>query len=89
MRITRIDIESRNGNATLTLDFHTGQPKVRVTGHAGDGVNLARDRFDDWGPISSADQLAALARRLQIRLDGHAGTAADVAVYHRLLEQML
>jgi hypothetical protein len=85
MRITRIEIQGPKGQATLRLDYDTGAPKVRVNGWAG---ALTREPFDDWARCNNADEIAAMARRLQTRLDGHAGTAGDVAAYRTLLEQM-
>jgi len=84
MRITRIDIQSAKGDATLTLDCHVGRPQIRVSGWAG---ATPRQPFSDWA-FADADGIVGLARPLQLRLDGYGGSAGDVADYHRLLEQM-
>ena len=81
MRITRIEIQGPTGQATIWLD---GPNVIRVNGWAGP---TTREQFADHARRND-DELAALARRLQIRLDGHAGTAGDVAAYHTLLEHM-
>lgn len=90
MKTTRIDIEGPVGEATLTRDGR----KIVITGHR---VTKVLERKDGTAfPVSEAFQLEAdawetalngqVARTLQYYLDGHRGTAGDVAEYRRVIE---
>ena len=88
MRTTRIDIEGSRGRATI---FRSGSDiVVNVTRRAGkpdDTIRLGIGHEDSW-LVGCRDHAAqqGLAVRLQKTLDGHAGTAGDVADYQRVIE---
>jgi hypothetical protein len=88
MRTTRIDIEGDRGRATI---FRSGSDIVinvtRRSAKPDDTIRLGIGHEDSW-LVGCRDHAAqqGLAVRLQKTLDGHAGTAGDVADYQRVIE---
>jgi len=90
MKTTRIDIEGPVGTATIRRDGR----RIVITGTR---VTKVIERRNGEGvPVGEAFQLEAdarepglngqVARTLQVYLDGHRGTAGDVAEYRRAIE---
>ena len=90
MKTTRIDIEGPVGTATIRRDGR----RIVITGTR---VTKVIERRNGEGvPVGEAFQLEAdarepglngqVARTLQVYLDGHRGTAGDVAEYRRVIE---
>ena len=90
MRTTRIDIEGPLGTATIRRDGR----RIVITGTR---VTRVIERRDGEGvPVGEAFEIEAdaretalngqVARTLQAYLDGHPGTAGDVAEYRRVIE---
>ncbi len=90
MKTTRIDIEGPVGTATIRRDGR----RIVITGTR---VTKVIERKSGEGvPVGEAFQLEAdaretglngqVARTLQCYLDGHRGTAGDVAHYRRVIE---
>ena len=90
MKTTRIDIEGPLGTATI----HRDGRRIVITGTR---VTKVIERRNGEGvPVGEAFQLEAdarepglngqVARTLQVYLDGHCGTAGDVAECRRVIE---
>ncbi len=90
MKTTRIDIEGPVGTATIRRD---GQ-RIVITGTR--VIKVIERKSGEGVPVGEAFQLEAdarepglngqIAQTLQVYLDGHRGTAGDIAEYRRVIE---
>ena len=89
MRTTRIDIEGDRGRATI---LRSGSDIVvnviRWSGKPDDTIRQSISFDQNSWLVRCRDHAAqqGLAARLQQALDGHAGTAGDIADYQRVIE---
>ena len=90
MKTTRIEIEGPNGTAVLRREDRriviAGTRLTRVVERRdGEGVPVG-EAFQLVGRADNHDANVVVARMLQKYLDGHRGTAGDVADYLRAIQ---
>jgi len=93
MKVTRIEIEGPNGKAAVVRDG----AKVRIEGEflvkavdTAKGTCLVKEAFRRAFPVTARrGNVVIHAQDLQAYLDSYRGTNTDVAVYLRVIDQVL
>lgn len=81
MRITQVNIEGAEGRFAELLRKR-GSPSIKVSVILPEGIST------EFCPAGEAGQITAVATRLHLALEVHAGTPQEVAAYMRAIQSL-